>query len=166
MEFLFEKHVSSEVETAFQISEAFDQLGWAPILRLPTTYYPELVREFYANIINKARHSGELVESWVRGMHISLSRRCLVAILGCRDQGPAVDLKKGFVAPNKRWDPSHAMTRFDLEYQPFRSSRKETIVASIFGVRHRLIIYIMAHNAIPKKTGHSEVQKSNIYFLD
>ena len=46
LEFLFEKHVSSEVKTAFQISEAFDLLGWAQILRLPTSYYPELVHRF------------------------------------------------------------------------------------------------------------------------
>ncbi|XP_027125024.1 uncharacterized protein [Coffea arabica] len=166
LEFLFEKHVSTEVENAFQISEAFDQLGWAPILRLPVYYYPELVREFYANIINKAKHSGEKVESFVRGTRIVLSRQRLAAILGCRDEGPAVDLKKGFVAPNKRWDPTHAMARFGLQYQPFRSSRKETIVATVFDVRHRLIIYMIAHNVIPKKTGHSEVRKSDIYILD
>ena len=57
--------MSAEVEAAFQISQAFDQLGWAPILRLSTHYYPELVHEFYANIINKAKHGGETVESFV-----------------------------------------------------------------------------------------------------
>ncbi|XP_027166325.1 uncharacterized protein LOC113766318 [Coffea eugenioides] len=132
LEFLFEKHVSPEVETAFQISETFDQLGWEPILRLPDYYYLNLVREFYANIINKAKHSGEKVESFVRGTHIVLSRQRLAIFLGCCDEGPAVNLKKGFVAPNKRWDPAHAMARFGLQYQPFRSSRKETIVATVF----------------------------------
>ena len=40
------------------------------------------------------------------------------------------------------------------------------MVASVFEPRHRLIIYIMAHSVIPKKTDHTEVRKSNIYFFD
>ena len=58
------------------------------------------------------------------------------------------------------------MARFGLEYQPFYSLRKETMVASIFATHHRLIIYMVAYNMIPKKSGHGKVRKSNIYFLD
>ena len=162
LEFFFEMHVSPKIEVVYHISEAFNQLDWAPILTLSTHYNLDLMREFYANIDNKARHSGEMVESWVRGRHIVLSRERLTAILGCSNQGRAVDLKKGFTVPNRRWDPSHAMNRFSFEYQPFKSSRKKTIVASVFEPRHRLIIYLMAYNVIPKKTGHTEVQKSDI----
>ncbi|XP_071933379.1 uncharacterized protein [Coffea arabica] len=82
------------------------------------------------------------------------------------DDGHPVDLKKEFVPPNRRWDPSLAMARFGLEYQPLHSTRKETILANVFEPRHRLIIYMIAHNVIPKKTGHTEVHKSDIYFLD
>ncbi|XP_071932873.1 uncharacterized protein [Coffea arabica] len=166
LEFLFEMHVNPTVEMMYNISEAFAQQGWAPILTLPNHYYPDLVREFYANIESKARHSGEIVESWVRGRRITLSCQDLAAILGCMDDGRPVDLKKEFVPPNRRWDPSLAMARFGLEYQPFRSTRKETILENVFEPRHRLIIYMMAHNVIPKKTGHTEVRKSDIYFLD
>ena len=133
---------------------------------MPTHYYPDLVHEFFANIEYKARHDGEMVESWVRGRRIILSRERLAAILGCSDQDQAVDLKKGFVTPNRRWDPSHAMNKFDLEYQPFRSSRKEIMLTSVFKPRHRLIIYMMAHNVIPKKKEHMKVRKSDLYFLD
>ena len=101
-EFLFEMHVSPEIEVVYYIKEVFNQLGWMPILTLSTHYYPNLVREFYANIENKARHSGELLESWVRGRHIVLSRECLVAIFGCSNQGQAIDLKKGFITPTRR----------------------------------------------------------------
>ena len=40
------------------------------------------------------------------------------------------------------------------------------MVASVNEPRHRLIIYMMARNVIPKKTDHTEVRKSDIYFLD
>ena len=67
LEFLLEMHVSPPVEMMYNISVAFAQFGWASILTLPDHYCPDLVREFYANIESKARHSGEMVESWVRG---------------------------------------------------------------------------------------------------
>ena len=50
LEFLFEMHVSSEVKMIYRISEVFNQLGWVPILTLPTHFHPDFVREFYANI--------------------------------------------------------------------------------------------------------------------
>ena len=43
LEFLFEMHVSPEVEMVHRISEAFAQLGWGPILTIPNHYYPDLV---------------------------------------------------------------------------------------------------------------------------
>ena len=60
----------------------------------------------------------------------------------------------------------HAMNRFSFEYQPFLSSQKETMVVNVFDTRYCFIIYMMAHNIISKKTDHSEVQKSDIYFFD
>ncbi|XP_027174537.1 uncharacterized protein LOC113774169 [Coffea eugenioides] len=77
-------------------------------------------------------------------------------IWGCNDSGPVVNLKKEFTAPNKRWNPLHAMSSFGLEDQPFRSSHKETMIASAFDTCHHLIIYMTAHNVIPKKSGHGK----------
>ncbi|XP_071927454.1 uncharacterized protein [Coffea arabica] len=165
LEFLFEMHISPKIEMVYRISEAFAQFGWALILTLPDHYYPDLVREFYANIESKARHSGEMVKSWVCERRIVLSHQDLAAILGCMDDGRPVDLKE-FVPPNRRWDPSLAIARFGLEYQPFRFTRKDTILANVFESCHHLIIYMIVHNVIPKKTGHTEVRKSDIYFLD
>ena len=49
----------------YHIMEAFDLLGWAPILSLPQHIYPDLIRKFYANIINKKGHSGEEIRFFV-----------------------------------------------------------------------------------------------------
>ena len=64
-------------------------------------------------------HNGELVDSWVRVTQIYLTRDLITCILGCKTIGLVIDLKKGFIAPNKRWDPLHAMSRFSPQYQPF-----------------------------------------------
>lgn len=107
----------------------------------------------------KASQSGELVDSRARGTRIYLTRDLIVRILGCNNTSPVIDLKKGFIAPNKKWDPSHTMSWFSLKYQPFRFSRKETMVASVFDTLHHLIIYMMAHNVISKKTSYTRPEK-------
>ena len=102
LECIIEKHVSSEIKTIYRISKVFTQLGWAPMLLLPTHYYLDMVSEFYANIFSKACHSAELVDSWVCGTWMYLTRDLIACIFGCNNTGLVVDLKKGFVAPNKR----------------------------------------------------------------
>ena len=97
------------------------------------------------------------MDSWIQGTRIYLTRDLLSRILGCNDTGSVVDLKKEFIAPNKRWDPSHAMFQFGIKYQPFCFSCKKTMVASVFDTHYCLIIYMMAHNVISKKNGHGEV---------
>ena len=62
-----EMHVSPEIETVYHLSEAFNQLRWAPILTLSTHYHSYLVREFYANIESKEHHRGEILGSWMDG---------------------------------------------------------------------------------------------------
>ena len=109
-------------------------------------------------------NGGVHLDAQRRGIRIYLTRDLIARILGYNNIGPIVDLKKGLVAPNKRWDPSHTLSQFDLEYQPFYSSRKETMIVSVFDTCYHLIIYMMAHNVIPKKSGHREVRKSDIYF--
>ena len=80
-----------------------------------------------------------------------LTRKRLADILGCNNQGLVVDLKKGFVTPNKRWDLSHGMSRYGLDYQDFWSSRKETMVINIFDTRLCINIYMMTQNVMQNK---------------
>ena len=122
-------HIVPDIDDVYQITEDFELLGWAPILTLSHHIYPELVREFHANIDNKKGHSGEEIRSFVRGKRLTITRVTIAQILECNNRGPVIDLKKGFTSPNKHWHPSHAMTRFGLQYQAFRSSRKEAILS-------------------------------------
>lgn len=66
----------------FHITETFARLGWGPILYLPCYFYPHLIREFYANIKDKDKHSSSVLVTIVRGRKIRLTRRGLAEILG------------------------------------------------------------------------------------
>ena len=50
---IVERTVAHDIEASFYIWDAFACLGWDPILDVQGDYYPELVREFYANIADK-----------------------------------------------------------------------------------------------------------------
>ena len=66
-EIIIEKHLAPEVDGHYKISTTFKRLGWENIFGLPRHYYPNLVREFYANVEDKHSHSGNLIVSWARG---------------------------------------------------------------------------------------------------
>lgn len=50
-----------KVEAHFHLAEHLGRLGWEPILRLPKLVYPNLVREFHANMVEKEKYSGILL---------------------------------------------------------------------------------------------------------
>ncbi|KAI5676930.1 hypothetical protein M9H77_07880 [Catharanthus roseus] len=53
-------------------------------------YYPDLVREFYANMVHKMDKDLPTIISIVKGVRIILNRERLASILGIRDQGNIV----------------------------------------------------------------------------
>ena len=53
-----EKTLSADLDESFKIRHAYNTLGWGRLLELSGLYYPELVRQFYANIINKGNKGG------------------------------------------------------------------------------------------------------------
>ena len=67
MEFIYEMHITPKIDVFYRIMEVFDLLGLASILSLPRHIYPDLIREFYANIDNKKGHNGEEIKSFIRG---------------------------------------------------------------------------------------------------
>ena len=101
MEFIYEMHLTSEIDAVYCITEAFELLEWAPILSLPHHIYPNLVREFYANIDNKKGYSGEEIRSFVRGRQFIITRVTIAQILKYNNQGSVINLKKVFILPNK-----------------------------------------------------------------
>ena len=48
--FVVEKTISLEIDREFILKELFRTLGWARVMELRGAYYPELVRQFYANL--------------------------------------------------------------------------------------------------------------------
>ena len=56
-DFVVETSVDEPNDSIYKITEMFESIGWESILQFKGVFYPELVREFYANISNKRRRS-------------------------------------------------------------------------------------------------------------
>ena len=67
---IVERIVDPLVDEQFEITRAFQTLGWDSLLHLSGVYYPGLVREFYANIVNKNDKKSREIQSYVKGVHI------------------------------------------------------------------------------------------------
>ncbi|KAF3436653.1 hypothetical protein FNV43_RR19400 [Rhamnella rubrinervis] len=88
---MVEKIVSDEIDSTFGICLAFDMLGWVLVLNFEGNYYPQLVREFYANIEDKDDVGVSGVVLFVKGCRIKLHRATLAHILGVLGEGPSVE---------------------------------------------------------------------------
>lgn len=58
---------------------------WENLLSLRGEYYPDLLREFYANMLRKHNKHLHAIISSVKGIHIALTRESLANRLGLRD---------------------------------------------------------------------------------
>lgn len=67
---IIEKDVAPNVNVHLHITDSFTKLGWNPILQLPLCIYPDLVREFNANIQDTGDHGNSYLELTVRGRSI------------------------------------------------------------------------------------------------
>ncbi|KAI5650300.1 hypothetical protein M9H77_36305 [Catharanthus roseus] len=67
-------------------------LGWVPLLHISNEYYPNLLREFYANMTHKTNKDLQTIISTVKGVRIILDRERLTSILRILDNGNTVTM--------------------------------------------------------------------------
>lgn len=93
-------------------------------MTLSDYFYPNFVREFYANVDSKNKHS----EWFFKGQEILLTRDILTMLLGRANNGPYVDSIRKF---NWKEDslPQRASTRFGLTYNVSRFDSPQVLRA-------------------------------------
>ncbi|KAI5676236.1 hypothetical protein M9H77_07186 [Catharanthus roseus] len=89
---IVEKSFDEEVIEHFRLESLFRGLGWVPLLRLSGDYYPNLVREFYVNILHKMDKDLPTIISHVKGVRIILEKGRLTSILGIPNNGNIVTM--------------------------------------------------------------------------
>lgn len=116
-----EKTVAPSIDGHFHILDAFQTLGWGPILQLSGDYYPELVIEFYANIENKEEKYESTINSMVKGVEIQVTNDVIVELLGVRDDGHRFGMVRDMVPYDSTWRVAEAMRDCGLDWANTRS---------------------------------------------
>ncbi|KAI5663961.1 hypothetical protein M9H77_23284 [Catharanthus roseus] len=95
-------------------------LGWVPILCICGDYYPDLVREFYANMAPKMDKDLQTIISTIKRTRIVLTREYLAAILEIREEGKTVtvDSNKKTIDEDPTWSFNAICSRFGIWQHP------------------------------------------------
>lgn len=95
----FDEHVTENLD----LPRLFGHMGQEPVFHISGDYYPDLVRDFYANMLYKTDKDLQTIITTVKGVHIILDRVRLMTILGIRDEGESatVDSKRKTIYENR-----------------------------------------------------------------
>ena len=85
-----------EVDDHYKVSEAFARFGWKNIVNLSRHYYSNMVRDFYANVEDKHRYSGNQIISWVCGTRLVIEQETITKYIKVKNDGINVKLTKEF----------------------------------------------------------------------
>ncbi|VFQ86953.1 unnamed protein product [Cuscuta campestris] len=156
-----EKIIHPDIDRVFRLTEAFRSVGWERMLTLSGEYFPDLVREFYANILNKEEKS-RMVKSSVRGTPITLTLDYLREFLNLRDPRAPFTYtinRNGFVADDHNYDIEATKTKFGCSDMRVRD-------LGLRWIRARLLIYLFGFNIEPRASGLNEIRISDLYPAD
>ncbi|KAI5667374.1 hypothetical protein M9H77_17227 [Catharanthus roseus] len=87
---IVEKSFDESVIEYFNLENIFRGLGWVPLQHIYGNYYPELVREFYANMTNKTNKDLQTIISTVKRVRIVHDREHPAA-----GNGPSLNHPRG-----------------------------------------------------------------------
>ena len=156
---LVEKRVHPDVERIYELRLAFDIMGWGPILTLEGEYFPMLVRQFYANMVDKEVVGLCDIRSFVKGQPITITEESLSDLLGITVDGLRYNIRRGDRVI------AEARNRLSLRWV-FRHHSRNVIPVKDLDIRSRLLVYLMGFNVMPRASGLNEMRGSDIYLLD
>ncbi|OMO61706.1 hypothetical protein COLO4_33359 [Corchorus olitorius] len=158
-----ETYVHSAIESQFKVKEALQRRNWKGILDLKGTYYPELVREFYANIANKDKEKPIELISYVRGVQITISKETIEQHLKLPKSARILGFSQGAPTDDHLWLKCRAAAKFNGEVS---RGKKSKVHLMNFSIQPRLICVLFGKNVMPLKNSESEARIVDLYLLD
>lgn len=151
LKLIVEKTFDAHVIENLSLNVVFSSLGWEPLLYIYGTYYPELVHEFYANVLYKMDKNLSTIISIVKGVCIVLDREHLASILGIRDERNTITIDSNRKTIDKDRDWSYKTTYDRPEIQPRLFYRQRILHRSDFSrLLPRVLTYFFGHTLVQK----------------
>ncbi|CAH9071073.1 unnamed protein product, partial [Cuscuta europaea] len=113
-DFVIEKTISAPIDHEFQLTAAFAKINWEPVLHLQGTFYPELVKEFFANV--EGNYAQKMIESRVKGVNITITNDLLSSQFHITKFGtPFAPSQARTMNSDGNYNPMEAMQYFGLQ---------------------------------------------------
>ncbi|OMO52604.1 hypothetical protein COLO4_37078 [Corchorus olitorius] len=166
--FVEETHVPEELDNLYGVTASFDVLGWTPILGLPKDYFPDLVREFYANLEEREKDICVCLHSTVAGVAIEITERKLNTWFGLKGVGDKVQFQPDghgdtLCLTLPAWDMFEIVKKLDVAWSWSRKNQW-TVYAKHSAIGHRLLAYIFRQNVFPANSTN-ELRLTDIFTL-
>ena len=158
-----EKTISLDIDREFLLKALFRVLGWQHVCELRGAYYPELVKQFYANL-DRSEDDHSCFRSMVKGVAISMTERSVAELLHCPTDGAMVQIWRSRNQYDWRWKKEEAMDRLGLYFETQHG--RQMVPVRLLEVRHRLIAYLLGFNVEPRSSGLNELRVTDIYVID
>ncbi|OMO89223.1 hypothetical protein COLO4_19849 [Corchorus olitorius] len=160
---VIESFVHSAIESQFKVKEALQKRNWEGILDLKGTYYPDLVREFYANIANKDKEKPTELVSYVIGVCIAISKETIEQHLKLPESARILRFSQCAPTDDHLWLKCRAAAKFNGEVS---LGKKSKVHLMNFSIQPRLICVLFGKNVMPLKNSENEAQTVDLYLLD
>ena len=174
--FIVEKRVDPRIDCAFQIRNAFASLGWETLLDLHNVenhengkapYYPKLIREFYANIVDRDNADQLSIRSYLKGVNFEITENMISEVFNVSNEGLRFQTKQDEVIHDPDYDDGVAIRALrahgDIIYR--KKGRVTVRNTKRLNIRNRLLAYLLNFNVIPRASSFNELRHVDIYML-
>ncbi|OMO94914.1 hypothetical protein CCACVL1_05702 [Corchorus capsularis] len=166
--FIIEKVLPTNVDQELGVSQLFVNRGWES-LQVDGYYYPNLVKQFYANM-DKDRDGHEyIINTMVKGKYIVVDEEFLCQLFGLNNDGSmfyftCTDGEQN-TATEGTWKRDDALQIFDIPLGMDNQGNREVKV-KYMEPRDRLVCYLLHHNVIPRSSNKHKLRIEEFYVVD
>ena len=164
VQFVIERTVEEAVDTYFGVRAAFDKLGWSSLLNIEGKYYPDLIKEFYANwSFNSKQAVDAKGTSYIRGIHIEMTKVKLGDLLGVSAEDKVMGAYSSINFSKER-----VRTQLHIEAEPRDRNSDRNRVKYCFPTaypRVKVLALLISTNLAPRMRSRSECRECDLVFL-
>ena len=130
-------------------------------------YYPKLIKEFYANIVDRDNTDQLSIRSYLKGTNFEITENMISEVFHVRNEGLRYQTKQEEVIHDPDYDEGVAIRALRCRSDIIYRKRGRVIVRPTkrLSIRNRLLAYLLNFNVLPRASSFNELRHVDIYML-
>jgi len=162
---VIEKLIDEEIDDELVLSDEFDNIRWGGLVQLHGYYYPNLVKQFYANMPKQLPASDLTINTWVKGQRITLVATDFHHLLNFEPKQLHANYHPSHIMSSDSWTRYEALGWFDVPLVSTPQGFLE-IKEKYMEVRDRMFVYLIHHNVLPRRISLHTANLFDLYVAD